>query len=35
MQIPANFRLDDGVSGDPEDIARDLRELAVGIMRMR
>ncbi|GAA6033116.1 hypothetical protein JCM8097_002952 [Rhodosporidiobolus ruineniae] len=28
MQIPANFRLDNGVSGAEEDVVRDLRELA-------
>ncbi|GAA6030619.1 hypothetical protein JCM8097_006240 [Rhodosporidiobolus ruineniae] len=28
MQIPANFRLDDGISGAEEDIVRDLQELA-------
>ncbi|GAA5857021.1 hypothetical protein JCM8547_007920 [Rhodosporidiobolus lusitaniae] len=28
MQIPANFRLDDGVTGDEEKVVADLRELA-------
>ncbi|GAA6003503.1 hypothetical protein JCM10207_000364 [Rhodosporidiobolus poonsookiae] len=28
MQVPANFRLDDGITGDEEAIVRDLQELA-------
>lgn len=28
MQIPSNFRLDDGISGDYDKVAEDLRELA-------
>jgi 4-hydroxyphenylpyruvate dioxygenase len=29
IQIPANFRLDDGVTGDEDKVVADLRELAV------
>lgn len=30
MQIPANFRLDAGITGNQADIVRDLQEIAVG-----
>ena len=33
MQIPSNFRLDDGISGDYDKVAEDLRELAVSPTR--
>lgn len=29
LQIPANFRLDDGVTGDEDKVVADLREIAV------
>ena len=32
MQIPANFRLDDGITGDEQRIVKDLRELAVSLV---
>ena len=31
MQIPANFRLDDGITGDEQRIVKDLQELAVSL----